>query len=165
MLICALIELLSSILIKKEKFHALLNRIEIFLKAPFLLQISQRVFELIRSENPCDPLLPEVMNASALDASVGLEKVNGCRTSNCLHKTEAGSHLVAVRDERRKGVPFELYKRRTTVVVRRETFLNVVCDALAEYKYVGPNQRADLVLACRYILILYLLRIHMTILF
>ncbi|XP_062082212.1 P-loop NTPase domain-containing protein LPA1 homolog 1-like isoform X2 [Humulus lupulus] len=31
----------------------------------------------------------------------------------------------------------------------RETFLNVVCNALAEYKYVGPNQRADLVLACR----------------
>ncbi|PQQ06725.1 P-loop NTPase domain-containing protein LPA1 homolog 1-like isoform X2 [Prunus yedoensis var. nudiflora] len=26
---------------------------------------------------------------------------------------------------------------------------NVVCDALAEYKYVGPNQRADLALACR----------------
>ncbi|KAJ0970313.1 hypothetical protein J5N97_023190 [Dioscorea zingiberensis] len=31
----------------------------------------------------------------------------------------------------------------------RDTFLNVVCDALAEYKYVGPNQRADLMLACR----------------
>ncbi|CAN1253026.1 P-loop NTPase domain-containing protein LPA1 homolog 1 [Linum perenne] len=48
-----------------------------------------------------------------------------------------------------KSIPFELYKRRTTLVVRRETFLDVVCDALAEYKYVGHNQRADLVLACR----------------
>lgn len=47
--------------------------------------------------------------------------------------------------------PFELYKRLTTVVVSRENFLNVVCDALSEYKYVGPNQRADLVLACRYV--------------
>ncbi|CAI8592417.1 unnamed protein product [Vicia faba] len=26
---------------------------------------------------------------------------------------------------------------------------NIVCDVLAEYKYVGPNQRADLMLACR----------------
>uniref|UniRef100_A0ACD6AN66 Uncharacterized protein n=1 Tax=Avena sativa TaxID=4498 RepID=A0ACD6AN66_AVESA len=30
-----------------------------------------------------------------------------------------------------------------------EEFLNVVCDALTLYKYVGPNQRADLLLACR----------------
>ncbi|KAF5470751.1 hypothetical protein F2P56_011243 [Juglans regia] len=118
-------------------------------KARHAFKISQRVFELIRSENPCDPLLPEVMSTSMLDASVGLEKLNGCPTSNCLGKTKAGSHLVAVRDERIQGVPFELYKRRKTVVIRRETFLNVVCDALAEYKYVGPNQRADLVLACR----------------
>ena len=47
-------------------------------------------------------------------------------------------------------IPFEMYKRSTTVVVCRETFLNVACDALSEYKYVGPNQRADLALACRY---------------
>lgn len=46
-------------------------------------------------------------------------------------------------------IPFELYKRLTTVVVMRDTFLKVICDALAEYKYVGPNQRADLMLACR----------------
>ncbi|KAG2670498.1 hypothetical protein I3760_14G088000 [Carya illinoinensis] len=118
-------------------------------KARHAFKISQRVFELIRSENPCDTLVPEVMSTTMLDASVGLEKVNGYPTSNCLGKTEAGSHLVAARDERSKGVPFELYKRRKTVVVRRETFLNVVCDALAEYKYVGPNQRADLVLSCR----------------
>ncbi|XP_040994887.1 P-loop NTPase domain-containing protein LPA1 homolog 1-like [Juglans microcarpa x Juglans regia] len=118
-------------------------------KARHAFKISQRVFELIRSENPCDPLLPEVTSTPMLDASAGLEKLNGCPTSNCLGKTKVGSHLVAARDERIQAVPFELYKRRKTVVIRRETFLNVVCDALAEYKYVGPNQRADLVLACR----------------
>lgn len=47
------------------------------------------------------------------------------------------------------SMPFELYKNQTTVVVSREEFLNVVCDALALYKYVGPNQKADLLLACR----------------
>ncbi|KAD6455126.1 hypothetical protein E3N88_09832 [Mikania micrantha] len=30
----------------------------------------------------------------------------------------------------------------------QKRFIGVVCDALAEYKYVGPNQRADLILAC-----------------
>lgn len=47
------------------------------------------------------------------------------------------------------AIPFELYKRQTTVVVSRDDFINVVCDALTLYKYVGPNQRADLILACK----------------
>ncbi|KAF3335446.1 P-loop NTPase domain-containing protein LPA1 [Carex littledalei] len=47
------------------------------------------------------------------------------------------------------AIPFELYKRQTTVVVSRDDFINVVCDALTLYKYVGPNQQADLILACR----------------
>ncbi|KAG6681962.1 hypothetical protein I3842_13G115800 [Carya illinoinensis] len=114
-------------------------------KARHAFKISQRVLELIRSVNSNDALLPEVMSTLTLDASVD----HGCPTSGCLGKTEAPKHLVAVKDDRSKSVPFELYKIRTTVVVRRKTFLDVVCDALAEYKYVGPNQRADLVLACR----------------
>ncbi|KAB1226497.1 hypothetical protein CJ030_MR1G014079 [Morella rubra] len=110
-------------------------------KARHAFKISQRVFELIRTENPGD--------ASRLDASVGFEKVDGCPTSGCLGKSEGGNHVVGVKDDRSRSVTFELYKRRTTAVVRRKTFIDVVCDALAEYKYVGPNQRADLVLACR----------------
>lgn len=48
------------------------------------------------------------------------------------------------------NVPFQLYKTQTTALVSREEFLDVVCHALTLYKYVGPNQRADLLLACRY---------------
>uniref|UniRef100_A0ACD5TU00 Uncharacterized protein n=1 Tax=Avena sativa TaxID=4498 RepID=A0ACD5TU00_AVESA len=44
---------------------------------------------------------------------------------------------------------FELYKRRTTVLVPRGLFLQLVCQALALYKYLAPNQRNDLMLACR----------------
>lgn len=47
------------------------------------------------------------------------------------------------------SIPFELYKTQTTIVVSREKFLSVVCDALSSYKYVGPNQKADFLLACR----------------
>ncbi|ONM53675.1 P-loop NTPase domain-containing protein LPA1 homolog 1 [Zea mays] len=46
---------------------------------------------------------------------------------------------------------FELYKRRTTVLLPRDLFLDLVLDldALALYKFVAPNQRTDLMLACR----------------
>ncbi|CAM0953267.1 unnamed protein product [Alopecurus aequalis] len=44
---------------------------------------------------------------------------------------------------------FELYKRRTTMLVPRGLFLHLVCQALALYKYLAPNQRNDLNLACR----------------
>ncbi|KAK9999118.1 hypothetical protein SO802_018721 [Lithocarpus litseifolius] len=118
-------------------------------KARHAFKISQRVFEMIKSEIPSDALLPEETSMSRSDASVGSEKVDGCPTTGCLDKTEVGNHLDAGKDGRSKSVPFQLYKRRTTIVVRRESFLDVVCDALAEYKYVGPNQRADLILACR----------------
>lgn len=39
------------------------------------------------------------------------------------------------------NIPVELYKTQATVAVSREEFLDVVCDALTLYKYVGPNQR------------------------
>lgn len=68
---------------------------------------------------------------------------------SCVDKMDANEHLSSKVDKS-KSKPFELYKRRTTVVVRRKAFLHVVCEALADYKYVGPNQKADLVLACRY---------------
>ncbi|XP_030961499.1 P-loop NTPase domain-containing protein LPA1 homolog 1-like [Quercus lobata] len=118
-------------------------------KARHAFKISQRVFEMIKSEIPIDALLPEETSMSRLDALVGSEKVDGCPTTGCLDKTEVGNHLDAGKDGRSNSIPFQLYKRRTTIVVRRESFLDVVCDALAEYKYVGPNQRADLILACR----------------
>lgn len=81
----------------------------------------------MRSEHSSDALLPKEVEVSGID----LSKANWWK--------DYGS----------RSLSFELYKRRTTVIVRRETFLNIVCDSLTEYKYVGPNQRADLVLACR----------------
>lgn len=90
-------------------------------------QICKRVFECTKSKSTTDLLQP--------DAAVSLE--------------DLGNQSLLGKDSKIKSIPFELYKRRTSVFVRRETFLDIVCDALAEYKYLGPNQRADLVLACR----------------
>ncbi|KAK5846919.1 P-loop NTPase domain-containing protein LPA1 homolog 1-like isoform X1 [Gossypium arboreum] len=119
-------------------------------KARHAFKISQSVFELIRS----DPFYKslhyegnETLNSDSFKGNSEREDVRP--TNGNLGGAEAGSCFVSDKDDGNKTIPFELYKRRTTVVVRRETFLDVVCEALAEYKYVGPNQRADLILASR----------------
>ncbi|ESQ37507.1 hypothetical protein EUTSA_v10002416mg [Eutrema salsugineum] len=105
-------------------------------KARHAFKISRRVFELIRSEGSC--------NSSPEHGKVP-EFAKESGGSNCVQKANC---LVADDVDKDKR-PFEMYKRRTTVVVSRQIFLDVVCDALAEYKYVGRDQRADLILACR----------------
>ncbi|KAJ4778465.1 hypothetical protein LUZ62_062722 [Rhynchospora pubera] len=70
------------------------------------------------------------------------------RTKNA--EAEAnGNEIASGAESSSSAMPFELYKRQTTVVVSRYDFINVVCDALTSYKYVGPNQRADFLLACK----------------
>ncbi|GAB2215212.1 hypothetical protein Droror1_Dr00019593 [Drosera rotundifolia] len=108
-------------------------------KARHAFKISKRVFEMVRSRSP-----REVPATGELDTRALKERCLGIFSG----KDEIGVDLIA-EDDDKKSLPFELYKRRTTVVIGRDTFLNIVCDALAEYKYLGPNQRADLVLACR----------------
>ncbi|CAM6069691.1 unnamed protein product [Sphagnum tenellum] len=41
------------------------------------------------------------------------------------------------------------HKKRLTATISREKFLDVVCHALAQYQYLGPKQRTDLMVACR----------------
>ncbi|KAF2600474.1 hypothetical protein F2Q68_00007741 [Brassica cretica] len=96
-------------------------------KARHAFKISRRVFELIRSEG-----------SLILSPTHGKESV--------FDKTCDAASACAGKS---KSKPFEMHKRRTTVVVSREIYVNVVCDALAEYKYVGHDQRADLILACK----------------
>lgn len=110
------------------------------LKVYFSIQISQRVMEKMRNKSTSDSLVSVCGYKSEQD------------TLNQLQEDDYHNNISACLDRANDGAksePFELYKRRTTVVVRRKTFLDVICDALTEYKYVGPNQRADLTLACR----------------
>ncbi|CAH8367526.1 unnamed protein product [Eruca vesicaria subsp. sativa] len=106
-------------------------------KARHAFKISRRVFELIRSEGSCN---------SSPEHGKEPEFARKGGGSTCVNKANC---LVADDVDKDKSKPFEVYKRRTTVVVLRQIFLDVVCDALAEYKYVGRDQRADLILACR----------------
>ncbi|XP_073023071.1 LOW QUALITY PROTEIN: P-loop NTPase domain-containing protein LPA1 homolog 2-like [Primulina eburnea] len=110
-------------------------------------KISQRVFETMRQERLANKLASAFVDVSLEDAAVYPHREIGRGAHACLDKTN--SDQFTLEEDKSKGEPFELYKRRTTVVVRRIFFLNVVCGALSEYKYVGLNQRADLILACR----------------
>ncbi|KAM0904122.1 hypothetical protein ACQ4PT_018233 [Festuca glaucescens] len=87
--------------------------------------ISKRVFDVTRSE---------FLDSSKLDGPTAEDGMEAAELLNTENTT---------------NMPFELSKTQTTAVVPREEFLNVVCDALTLYKYAGPNQRADLLLACR----------------
>ncbi|KAB1996999.1 hypothetical protein ES319_D13G270700v1 [Gossypium barbadense] len=110
--------------------------------------ISQRTFELITRKSSYNSLLQEGSKTLNSDGLKGNTKKEDIHPSN-FYRAEAGSCLVSGEDNRDKSIPFELYKRRTSIVVKRKCFLDVVCQALDEYKYVGPSERADLILACR----------------
>lgn len=101
---------------------------------------------MMRRDCSLEKLVPEFAEVSKQDAKVYPQRETEQSLDPCLDKEDA-DHLLPVQESKSK--PFELYKRRTTMVVGRKKFLDVVCEALSEYKYVGSNQRADLVLACR----------------
>ncbi|KAJ3672176.1 hypothetical protein LUZ60_006897 [Juncus effusus] len=65
------------------------------------------------------------------------------------HSIESKGKETKLEEKSNNSENFELYKRQTTVEISRDEFVNVVCDALTSYKYVGPNQRADFLLACK----------------
>ncbi|KAL6912340.1 hypothetical protein ACP4OV_001145 [Aristida adscensionis] len=98
-------------------------------------KISKRVFNVMRSD---------FMAALKSDS---VNKEENCSTPSV--ETDTKRLNPEILDRSGGSVLFELYKDQTTVVVSREEFLSVVCDALSLYKYVGPNQKADLLLACR----------------
>ncbi|CAM0943089.1 unnamed protein product [Alopecurus aequalis] len=98
-------------------------------KARHAFKISKRVFSMMKSE--------------FLDAS------KSENASNLIIGEDPEMLNTEIPDASSSSVPFELYKTQTTILVSREKFLNVACDALSAYKYVGSNQKADLLLACR----------------
>ncbi|PWZ20125.1 hypothetical protein Zm00014a_008935 [Zea mays] len=96
-------------------------------------KISKRVFNVMKSE---------FLATSKSDGATKQENYPAFGLGD-------GTDTPKMLERSNSSVPFELYKNQTTVVVSREEFVSVVCDALSLYKYVGPNQKADLLLACR----------------
>ncbi|GKB18124.1 hypothetical protein Tco_0852047 [Tanacetum coccineum] len=119
-------------------------------KARHAFKISQRVFEVLRKKCLEDSLADIGVIQWGKDfLKVHPVKENSGNVDNLSEKINGKDHVVSEKDGTQKSKPYESYKKRTTIVIKRRRFIDVVCDALSEYKYVGPNQRADFVLACR----------------
>ncbi|KAK1426283.1 hypothetical protein QVD17_14954 [Tagetes erecta] len=115
-------------------------------KARHAFKISQRVFEIMRMKCSEDSLADIGVFQWGKDfLKLHPLKENGCDIDKRSDTMNVSNHVVSEED----GKHFESYMKRTAVVIKRKSFIDVVCDALAEYKYVGPNQRSDFVLACR----------------
>lgn len=113
-------------------------------------KISKRVFEVMRDESSSNGIyLAKNKHPFSNLSQKSSESENDGLIDGYLMEGQGDEESNNGKDIENDNKPFQLYKRRTTVIVKRDKFLDVVCDALAEYKYVGPNKRADLVLACR----------------
>ncbi|CAK9206139.1 unnamed protein product [Sphagnum troendelagicum] len=95
-------------------------------------KISDNVFELVRNE------LPPKKQKHQFDQSIGLVPL----------ATEVPKREKLYDTHGFKVQPKPL-KKRSTAIISREKFLDVVCDALAQYRYLGLKQRSDLMVACR----------------
>ncbi|KAK9691162.1 hypothetical protein RND81_09G180100 [Saponaria officinalis] len=115
-------------------------------KARHAFKISKRVFDMVRSQSSSDTA--ERMDIFGANVSYVGSKIQDSLGSRFV-RTQVRNSLLTEKDGGSKSLSAEVYKRRTTVFIGRDKFLDVVCDALSEYKYVGPKQREDLVLACR----------------
>ncbi|CAK9865397.1 unnamed protein product [Sphagnum jensenii] len=95
-------------------------------------KISDNVFELVRNE------LPPKKQKHQFDQSIGLVPL----------AAEVPKREKLYDTHGFKVQPKPL-KKRSTAIISREKFLDVVCDALAQYRYLGLKQRSDLMVACR----------------
>ncbi|KAK1284501.1 hypothetical protein QJS10_CPB21g00342 [Acorus calamus] len=119
-------------------------------KARHAFKISRRVFDMVRSECSVNEFLASETEVRKPDVlKVFQDKANDQHDCVSPGRGEISNNVQFGKVEPNNAIPFEQYKRLTTAVVKREAFLDVICEALSQYKYVGPNQRADLILACR----------------
>ncbi|XP_021766459.1 P-loop NTPase domain-containing protein LPA1 homolog 2-like [Chenopodium quinoa] len=117
-------------------------------KARHAFKISRRVFEMVKSQ--CSSDRSAGMGQFGADTTYIRSRFQEPPSlGNRLGEAQVKNNLVMEKDGGPKSLSSELYKRRTTVFIGRDKFLDIVCDGLSEYKYVGPNQREDLILACR----------------
>ncbi|XP_042507165.1 P-loop NTPase domain-containing protein LPA1 homolog 2-like [Macadamia integrifolia] len=108
-------------------------------KVHHAFQISRRVFDILEGEN-----LKSTLNTEEKGSLVsGLRNIGTDWNQPC-EKYMAKELFTGKIDD-----PYENYKKQATVMVERGQFLDIICHCLEEYRYVGPSQRADIILGCR----------------
>lgn len=110
-------------------------------KARHAFKISKLVFEILKDQILASASLPSHKHFS--DSEVDI-------VTKCSHddiEEAANDNEIRLKEITKRLFTFD--KKSCTARLNREEFMDVVCDAMSEYRYVGPNQRSDLFLACR----------------
>ncbi|CAM6102339.1 unnamed protein product [Calypogeia fissa] len=132
-------------------------------KARHAFKISDRVFEVLRSEGGPAKKVEIWRHHSEAEAFFRVydetfenERQRGERgagggglPADCTATTTSNDDSNKYDEGSKTPTDSKSGNERATVTVTRDKFLDVVCEALAQYQYVGPNQRADLMLACK----------------
>ncbi|XP_077253452.1 P-loop NTPase domain-containing protein LPA1 homolog 1-like [Tasmannia lanceolata] len=117
-------------------------------KVHHAFKISRRVFDILESEN-LQPAVnfedKEIPNSHIGMFSMRQKYFEDVKKS----KVQPFENIEEGISTEQNDKSFDLYKKETTVTVKRGRFLNAICGSLEEYHYVGPSQRSDIILACR----------------
>ncbi|CAN6443485.1 unnamed protein product [Victoria cruziana] len=114
-------------------------------KANHAYKISRRVFDLLENDH-----MNSILESSAKENAATAAKMLPREEEKYLRNVkgiEISEDVDGAFSSKNKS--FDLYKRNAMAVVRREKFLDVICDSLTQYHYVGPSQRSDILLSCR----------------
>eukprot|EP00250_Pteridium_aquilinum_P033160 c5265_g1_i1 orf=355-2688(+) len=116
-------------------------------KARHAFKISKRVFEVLREEFPI-----KAMDHDHCKHDFSMHLSDSEIINNREYLPEDIKRAAEENESRLKEISKRLYdvqKKRCTVVLSRNDFMDVVCNAMSEYRYLGPNQRNDFALASR----------------
>ncbi|XP_043691214.1 P-loop NTPase domain-containing protein LPA1 homolog 2-like [Telopea speciosissima] len=108
-------------------------------KVQHAFKISRRVFDILKGENLKSTVMSEVKGSL----------VSGLRDIETFRKKLCEEDMTKELFTGKSNDPYDLYMKQATVLVERRQFLDIICRCLEEYHYVGPSQRADIILGCR----------------
>ncbi|KAI5084627.1 hypothetical protein GOP47_0000796 [Adiantum capillus-veneris] len=122
-------------------------------KARHAFKISKRVFEVLREEFPIKALERTGSASSDYFKHEFSRPLSDSEIDNNKEYSPEDIRRAAEENEvKLKEISKKLYdvqQKRSTIVLSRDDFMDVVCDAMSEYRYLGPNQRNDFALASK----------------
>lgn len=122
-------------------------------KTRHAFKISKRVFEVLREEFPIKTLERNGSDSHEYFKHDFSRHLSDSEIDNNREYMPEDIKRAAEENEiRLKEISKKLYdvqKKRCTVVLSRDDFMDVVCNAMSEYRYLGPNQRNDFALASK----------------
>lgn len=122
-------------------------------KARHAFKISKRVFEVLREEFPIKVLERNGSASSEYHKHDFSRHLSDSEIDNSkVYSPEDIRRAAEENEVKLKEISKRLYdvqQKRSTIVLNRDDFMDVVCNAMSEYRYLGPNQQNDFALASK----------------